>query len=64
MDVKIDFEDKCDSVNLLFMQMDNRLEYFKFLGSNTIYFLTVVCIILVDCILICFEILNEPMKQT
>lgn len=64
MYVKINFEDKYDSVNLLFVQIDNQLEYFNFLGSNTIYFLTVVCIILVDSIIICLEILNEPMKQT
>lgn len=46
MYVKTDFEDKRDSMNLLFMQIDNQLEYFNFLGSNAIYFLTVVCIIL------------------
>lgn len=64
MYVKIDFEDKCDSVNLLFMQkIDNRLEYFSFLGSNKIflmYFLTVIYIILVDCKLNCLEIIKEP----
>lgn len=39
--VKINFEDKCDSMNLLLMQIGNQLECFHFLGSNTIYFLTV-----------------------
>ena len=39
-------------------EINDQLKYFKFLGLSTIYFLTMVYI-LVDSIHLCLEIINE-----